>query len=147
MRYPAKTDEPRLAVNPGNGVARRLTGLARRRSRPPFNPGAGPRPANISGERLPCLSRLVPITMGVADIHARRLSMAQITTRLPEDVVRSLDLAARTLHRSRADIVRHAIERYLEDFADLDLAVERLKDPADPVLDWETVKGDLLAQD
>jgi RHH-type rel operon transcriptional repressor/antitoxin RelB len=75
------------------------------------------------------------------------MNVAHITTRLPEEVVRSLDLAARTSHRSRADVVRQAIERYLEDFEDLNLAVERLRDPADLVLDWETVKRALLAQD
>jgi transposase len=31
--------------------------------------------------------------------------------------------------------VRQAIERYLEDFVDITAAVERLRDPTDPVLD------------
>ena len=73
--------------------------------------------------------------------------MAQITTRLPDELVASLELAARTLHRPRAEIVRLAIERYLEDFDDLNVAVERLKDPADAVLDWEQVRDVLLRQD
>jgi hypothetical protein len=30
---------------------------------------------------------------------------------------------------------------------DLRLALERLQDPADPVLDWDEVKRDLLAAD
>ena len=45
--------------------------------------------------------------------------MAQITTRLPDDIIESLDKAAETLHRPRAEIVRQAIERYLQDFDDL----------------------------
>lgn len=57
--------------------------------------------------------------------------MAQITTRLPDELVASLEHAARTLHRPRAEIVRLAIERYLEDFDDLNVAVERLQ--ADPL--------------
>jgi RHH-type rel operon transcriptional repressor/antitoxin RelB len=73
--------------------------------------------------------------------------MPQITTRLPDDLVESLDKAAGTLHRTRAEIVRQAIERYLEDFEDLSVAVERLKDPSDPVLDWDDVKRELLRQD
>lgn len=73
--------------------------------------------------------------------------MSQITTRLPPDLVAALDEAARTLKRPRAAIVRQALERYLEDFQDLDLAMERLRDPADPVLDWDDVKRDLLGQD
>lgn len=73
--------------------------------------------------------------------------MAQITARLPDRLVRTLDEAARSLRRTRAEVVRQAIEHYLEDYEDLARAVERLRDPADPVLDWEQVKRDLLRQD
>jgi RHH-type rel operon transcriptional repressor/antitoxin RelB len=73
--------------------------------------------------------------------------MAQITARLPDRLVRTLDEAARNLRRTRAEVVRQAIEHYLEDYEDLARAVERLRDPADPVLDWEQVKRDLLRQD
>ena len=73
--------------------------------------------------------------------------MSQVTARLPDDLVKSLDEAARSLNRSRAEIIRQAIEYYLSDVDDLRLALERLKDPADPVLDWDEVKHDLLAAD
>ena len=73
--------------------------------------------------------------------------MSQITARLPDAVLAALDAAASELQRSRAEIVRFAIERYLEDFDDLSLAVERLRDPSDPVLDWERVRRELLDSD
>lgn len=73
--------------------------------------------------------------------------MVQITARLPDELVAALDNAARGLNRSRADIVRQAIERYLEDFDDLSIAIERLRDPNDAVLDWDQVKVDLLGTD
>lgn len=73
--------------------------------------------------------------------------MPQITARLPDELIASLDDAARQLKRPRAELVRQAVERYLEDFDDLGQAIERLRDPADPVLDWETVRAELLAQD
>ena len=73
--------------------------------------------------------------------------MTQITARLPDKLIKSLDAAARELKRNRADIVRQAIEHYLENYDDLARAVERLRDPTDPVLDWEEVKRDLLAKD
>jgi len=73
--------------------------------------------------------------------------MTQITSRLPEEVVSLLDQAATKLNRSRAEVVRRAIEYYLEDFEDLNLALERLQDPADSVLDWEGVRRELLAAD
>ena len=73
--------------------------------------------------------------------------MSQITARLPDDLVVALDAAAKELKRTRAEIIRQAIERYLEDFDDLSVAVERLRDPSDPVLDWEEVKHELLRSD
>ena len=71
----------------------------------------------------------------------------QITARLPNELAESLDAAAAALKRSRAEIVRQAVENYLEDFDDLSVAVERLRDPADPVLDWSEVRRDLLGSD
>ena len=68
----------------------------------------------------------------------------QITVRLPDEQTAALDAAAATLKRSRAEIVRQAVEQYLEDFDDLSVAVERLMDPSDPVLDWDDVRRDLL---
>ncbi len=68
----------------------------------------------------------------------------QITVRLPEEQAVALDAAAAALKRSRAEIVRQAVEQYLEDFDDLSVAVERLMDPSDPVLDWDEVRNELL---
>ena len=64
----------------------------------------------------------------------------QITVRLPEELAVALDAAAAALKRSRAEIVCQAVEQYLEDFDDLSVAVERLMDPSDPVLDWDDVR-------
>ena len=73
--------------------------------------------------------------------------MSQITARLPDELVALLDETASRLNRSRAQVVRRAIEYYLEDVEDLRLGLERLQDPTDPVLDWADVKRGLLDQD
>ena len=73
--------------------------------------------------------------------------MTQVSARLPDELVLQIDEAALRLKRSRADVIRHAIEYYLHDLEDLRLGMERLQDPSDPVLDWEKVKRELLAQD
>jgi RHH-type rel operon transcriptional repressor/antitoxin RelB len=73
--------------------------------------------------------------------------MTQITARLPDALVESLDEAARELRKSRAEVVRAAVEMYLAEYEDLAVAVSRLRDPSDPVLDWDEVRGDLLARD
>lgn len=71
----------------------------------------------------------------------------QITVRLPDEQTAALDAAAAALKRSRAEVVRQAVEQYLEDFGDLSVAVERLRDPSDPVLDWDEVRRELLGSD
>ncbi|WP_419850473.1 YlcI/YnfO family protein [Candidatus Poriferisocius sp.] len=73
--------------------------------------------------------------------------MSQITARVPDELVEALDVAAEELKRSRADIIRQALERYLEDYDDLEVALERLRDPADLVLDWDQVRHELLNSD
>ena len=71
----------------------------------------------------------------------------QVTARLSNELAAGLDAAASALNRSRAEVIRQAIELYLEDFDDLSVAVERLRDPADPVLDWDEVRRELLGSD
>ena len=73
--------------------------------------------------------------------------MSQITARLPDGLVAALDEAATKLRRSRAEVIRQAVERYLEDFDDLSVAVERLRDPGDRVLDWDRVRHALRDTD
>jgi RHH-type rel operon transcriptional repressor/antitoxin RelB len=58
-----------------------------------------------------------------------------------------MDQAAHRLHRTRAEIVRQAVEYYLNDLEDLHQGLERLQDPADALLDWEEVRRELLDQD
>ena len=73
--------------------------------------------------------------------------MAQITARAWDELAEALDAAAATLNRSRAEVIRQALESYLEDFDDLTVALERLQDPSDPVLDWDDVRRELLDSD
>ncbi len=73
--------------------------------------------------------------------------MMQVTARVPDSVIKTLDAAAAELKRSRADVIRQALERYVEDYLDVGIALERLRDPTDPMLDWDDVKRELLASD
>ena len=73
--------------------------------------------------------------------------MTQVTARVPDELAEALDAAAAELKRSRADVIRQALERYLEDFDDLSVALDRLRDPSDPVLDWDEVRRELLGSD
>ena len=71
----------------------------------------------------------------------------QVTARLPDPMVEALDTAARQLRRSRADVIRLAVEHYLEDFDGLSVAIDRLRDPGDAVLDWDKVRRELSDTD
>ena len=73
--------------------------------------------------------------------------MTQITARVPDELAEALDAASTQLNRSRAEVIRQALERYLEDFGDLSVALDRLRDPSDPVLDWDEVRRDVLGPD
>lgn len=76
----------------------------------------------------------------------QEMSMTQITARVSEDLVAQIDRAAEALKRTRADVVRQAIEYYLADLEDLRLGSEALADPSDPVLDWDEVRAALVAK-
>ena len=62
-------------------------------------------------------------------------------------MVDALGTAARQLRRSRADVIRLAVEHYLEDFDDLCVAIDRLRDPDDPVPERDQVRRELLDTD
>lgn len=71
----------------------------------------------------------------------------QVTARMPDPVEEALDTAATQLRRSRADVIRLAVEHYLEDIDGLSAAIDRLRDPTDPVLGWDKVRRELLDTD
>jgi RHH-type rel operon transcriptional repressor/antitoxin RelB len=73
--------------------------------------------------------------------------MPQVTARLPDTLVQELDSVADRLDRSRSQVMRQAIEYYLDDLEDLKLGLERIQDPSDPVLDWEDLRRELLDSD
>lgn len=57
-----------------------------------------------------------------------------VATRFSDDVLAELDDVARELRRTRAELIRRAVEIYLAEYADHQIALDRLKDPTDPVL-------------
>lgn len=62
-----------------------------------------------------------------------------VSIRLPDELAEQLESVARDADRSRSFIVQRAIESYLEDYADLQVALDRLRDKSD-----RTVSGDEL---
>ena len=64
----------------------------------------------------------------------------EITVRLSDQSIDSLDRVATQLERNREDVVRLAVESYLDELDDVATATDRLQDSTDPVLNWEEVK-------
>ena len=62
-----------------------------------------------------------------------------VSIRLPDELAEQLESVARDADRSRSFIVQRAIESYLEDYADLQVALDRLRDKSD-----QTISGDEL---
>ena len=73
--------------------------------------------------------------------------MAEISATMPDGLVEALDAASAATNQSRNELIRQAVESFLEDLQDAALAIERLNDEKDSFLDWEEVKRDLLGQD
>ena len=69
-----------------------------------------------------------------------------VATRFPRKTVEELDAVARERKRTRAEIVREAVEVYLVQWADYAIALDRLHDPTDEVVEadafWREVEGE-----
>ncbi len=66
-----------------------------------------------------------------------------ISMRLPEELVDRLDNIAKETERSRSFIIQKALESYIEDYADLQIALDRLHDKTDSVLTGKELKKSL----
>ena len=66
-----------------------------------------------------------------------------ISVRLPEAVAKKLGRVAKETERSRSFVVTKAVETYLEDFADLQIALDRLHDSTDSVVSSQAMRASL----
>lgn len=64
-----------------------------------------------------------------------------ITVRMPDNVVDQLDELAVSLERSRAYLVKKAVEMYISEYADYHIALERLRDKDDDILSSQEMKN------
>jgi RHH-type rel operon transcriptional repressor/antitoxin RelB len=66
-----------------------------------------------------------------------------ISVRLSKKVTEQLDSIAHENERSRSFIIQKALESYLEEYADLQVALDRLRDTTDPVISGKTLRTEL----
>lgn len=66
-----------------------------------------------------------------------------LSIRLPEQLAAELDEVAASAERSRSFVVQKAIEAYLTEQADLQIALDRLKDSTDAVISLQDIRAEL----
>jgi predicted DNA-binding protein len=66
-----------------------------------------------------------------------------VATRFSDEVLAALDDVARELRRTRAELIRRAVEIYLAEYADHQIALDRLNDPADTIVSTDEMWRDL----
>ena len=66
-----------------------------------------------------------------------------ISIRLPDELAEQLEGIVKETERPRSYIIQKAIEAYIEDYADLLIALERLRDKADPVITGKELRKSL----
>jgi len=66
-----------------------------------------------------------------------------ISVRLPKDLADQLDGIAKETERPRSFIIQKALESYIEDFADLQIALDRLHDKSDAIISGKELRESL----
>ena len=66
-----------------------------------------------------------------------------ISVRLPKDLADQLDGIAKETQRPRSFIIQKALESYIEDFADLQIALDRLHDKSDVIISGKEMRESL----
>ena len=66
-----------------------------------------------------------------------------ISIRLPKALADQIDSIAKETERPRSYIIQKALESYIEDYADLQVALDRLHDKTDPVVSGKELRKNL----
>jgi len=66
-----------------------------------------------------------------------------VSVRMPDDLVQELDSVAKTTERWRSFHIQKALEIYLEEQADLQIALDRLHDTSDPIISMDEMRNQL----
>ena len=66
-----------------------------------------------------------------------------VSIRLPKELADQLDSIAKETERPRSFIIQKALESYIEDYADLQVALDRLHDKTDPIISGKELRKSL----
>lgn len=68
---------------------------------------------------------------------------ALLSVRVPDVLAHRLQRVAKETERPKSFVVQKAIEAYLNDYADLQVALDRLHDTRDPVISLKEMRKEL----
>ena len=63
-----------------------------------------------------------------------------ISVRLPEKIAHDIDEIAQDTERSRSFHIQKAVEIYIKEYADLQIALDRLNDPTDAIISVQEMR-------
>jgi RHH-type rel operon transcriptional repressor/antitoxin RelB len=66
-----------------------------------------------------------------------------VSVRLPEELTRALERVAQTIDRPKTYLIRKALEAYLADYADYQIALDRLHDKGDRIIQGSELRKQL----
>jgi len=66
-----------------------------------------------------------------------------VSVRLPDVLAKELAEVSAASERSKSFVLQKALEAYLEERADLQISLDRLNDPSDPVISMEEMRAKL----
>ena len=66
-----------------------------------------------------------------------------LSVRIPDDLAKELDAVSKNTERSRSFLIKKALEAYLDEQVDLQIAFDRLHDTTDPVITIDQMREEL----
>ncbi len=66
-----------------------------------------------------------------------------VSVRLSEETIRTLEEVSKMTERSKTFLIRKALENYLEEYADYQVALERLRDKDDMIISGREMRKSL----
>ncbi|MCK9555320.1 ribbon-helix-helix domain-containing protein [bacterium] len=66
-----------------------------------------------------------------------------VSVRIPDKLAKELESVAKITERSRSFLIQKALESYLVEQADLQIALDRLRDTSDPIISIGEMRKEL----
>ncbi|KKK62952.1 hypothetical protein LCGC14_2999200 [marine sediment metagenome] len=66
-----------------------------------------------------------------------------VSIRLPDDIAERLENLSNEIHRNKTYIIKSALEKYLDEYADYQIALDRLRDKDDSIVSSDEMRESL----